>query len=172
MDIKNQGRRNSVSSVITFGKIGKSRRLSTVKVKRPRVEKLLSQEQNFEIRNEIVDDGRIRCPAFSVPLIAYDSDGDSDQEDYGDLEMFPTIVKAKKTWKKLYKIIMDKRTDIPLKQMAIKAKHEDLIFKKILANFSRGKSITEEREKLANLNEHMKFKGGPKDNLYKRKVLQ
>ena len=38
-----------------------------------------------------------------------------------------------------------------------------------LENFSKGKSIDEERKKLANLNENMKFKGGPKDHKYAHK---
>ena len=45
--------------------------------------------------------------------------------------MQPYTVKAKKTWKKLYTLIMDKRTDIPIKQMAIKSKHEDVLFKQM-----------------------------------------
>ena len=56
---------------------------------------------------------------------------------------------------------MEIRTDIPLKQMMTKAKHEDIIFQKIFQNFTKWKSIKGERSKLANLNEHMKFKGGP-----------
>ena len=70
------------------------------------------------MRHEIAENDEIRCPAFSVPLMDYHSDGkdsESDNEDYGDLSMFPDIVKAKKTWKKISKIILDERTDIPLK---------------------------------------------------------
>ena len=59
--------------------------------------------------------------------MAYSSDGSND-EDYGDLSRYPAIVKAKQSWKKLFKIIMDKRTDIPLKQMALKAKHETVLY--------------------------------------------
>ena len=37
-------------------------------------------------------------------------------------------------------------------------------------NFAKGKSITVERRKLAQLNENMKFKGGPSDRNYARKA--
>ena len=62
---------------------------------------------------------------------------------------------------------MDRRTQIPLKQMAWKAKHEDHIFKQIYKKFTYGKSIEDERHILAKLNENMIFKGGPRDKKYK-----
>ena len=65
---------------------------------------------------------------------------------------------------------MDKRTQIPLKQMAWKSKHEDRIFKQIYENFTYGKSISHLRRRLANLNENMKFEGGPKDKAYKKLI--
>ena len=83
------------------------------------------------MRNDIVKNGLVRCPAFSVPLLAYREAVSSDDEDYGDLEQYPSIVRARKNWKKIYKIIMDRRTDIPLKQMAIKAKHEFVLHQKM-----------------------------------------
>ena len=55
--------------------------------------------------------------------------------------------------------------------MALKKKHEDLIFEKIFANFAKGKSIRHERSKLERLNENMRFKGGPDDKKYRRKVM-
>ena len=39
-----------------------------------------------------------------------------------------------------------------------------------LEHFSKGKSIKHEREKLAKLNEHMRFKGGPRDHNYARRI--
>lgn len=60
--------------------------------------------------------------------MSYDSAGSSDSGDYSEWLQHPSVVKAKRTWKKLFKIILDKRTDIPLKQMAIKAKHENVLF--------------------------------------------
>ena len=47
------------------------------------------------------------------------------------MEEFPTYVKAKKMWKKLSKLILKDNKDIPLKQMAIKAKHEHVLYKKM-----------------------------------------
>lgn len=91
----------------------------------------MAQATLYNIRNDIVDNGRVRCPAFSVPLMAFDNSDDSDSEDYSAFKMQPYTVKAKKTWKKLYTLIMDKRTDIPIKQMAIKSKHEDVLFKQM-----------------------------------------
>ena len=29
----------------------------------------------YDVQNEIFENGRVRCPAFSVPPIVYDSDG-------------------------------------------------------------------------------------------------
>ena len=90
------------------------------------------------MQKEIYDkNGIIRCPAFAVPLIAYDSGcDDSDNEDYGWMEEFPTYVKAKKMWKKLAKVILKDNKDIPLKQMAIKAKHEHVLFKQMYVTFN------------------------------------
>lgn len=48
-----------------------------------------------------------------------------------DLQKNVLVTEEKKNWKKLYDIVMDHRTDIPLKQMALKAKHEGLIMKKM-----------------------------------------
>ena len=39
-----------------------------------------------------------------------------------------------------------------------------------LHNWTYGKSISAERQKLANLNENMKFKGGPTDRHYAKKL--
>lgn len=41
-----------------------------------------------------------------------------------------------------------------------------------LKKFSQGKSIKEERDTLAKLNENMTFKGGPKDKAYKSQVKE
>ena len=66
--------------------------------------------------DKLDDDGVTKCPAFSVPLIAYNSScSDSEEEDYGWMEEFPTFVKAKKKWKKLAKLVLDQRKNIPIK---------------------------------------------------------
>ena len=85
----------------------------------------------FKLREAIVENGVVHCPAFSVPLLDFGEQNDSDNEDYSEFAQYPSIVNAKKKWKKLYEIIMDKKSVIPLKQMAIKKKHEDLIFEKM-----------------------------------------
>ena len=55
----------------------------------------------------------IKCPAFTQPPVLFDGDSDDDfDEEFAD---YPIIAKTAKNWKKLYNIIMDKRTDIPLK---------------------------------------------------------
>ena len=140
---------NLTSDRLSLGRVGVNYRKipnktkSTKQVKKAAREELKArkraldqdkyEQKNYEVRNEILQNGMIRCPAFStpLPLLSDDSAGDSDGEDYGDLEQFPAIVKAKKTWKKLFSVIMDKRIDIPLKQMAIKAKHEGVIYDKM-----------------------------------------
>ena len=38
------------------------------------------------------------------------------------------------------------------------------------SKFASGKSISAERKKLETLNENMKFKGGPSDRIYAKKV--
>ena len=79
----------------------------------------------YKLRNNICEGNDVHCLAFTAPLLDFGGHNDSDDEDYGgDLSGLPTIVAAKKKWKKLYSIIMDRRTQIPLKQMAWKAKHE------------------------------------------------
>ena len=65
--------------------------------------------------------------------MTFDAESNSDgsnhmSENVNGLEKHPAILKAKKTWKKLFKLILDKRSDVPLKQMALKAKHESVIF--------------------------------------------
>ena len=54
--------------------------------------------------------------------------------------------------------------------MALKAKHEQVIFDQILKKWTYGKSIAPERKKLAMLNENMRFMGGPTDTRYARKL--
>ena len=64
--------------------------------------------------------------------MSFDSESDEDYTMYDeDLQKLKPIVKAKKRWKKLFDIVMDKRTDIPLKQMALKAKHENVLMGKM-----------------------------------------
>ena len=63
---------------------------------------------------------------------------------------------------------MNEDSKIPLKQMALKSKHQDVIFNQILSKWAKGKSISVERYKLKTLNENMKFKGGPSDRAYAR----
>ena len=79
-------------------------------------------------------------------------------------------VRAKGQWNKLFRIICDYNKDIPLKQMTLKAKHEQLVYNQILSNFTRGKPINSERRYLAKLDENMKFVGGPTDKTYARKI--
>lgn len=66
-----------------------------------------------------------------MPLLDFGDQNDSDEDDYVEDARYPSIVNAKKKWKKLYEIILDKKSAIPLKQMALKKKHEDLIFEKM-----------------------------------------
>ena len=61
--------------------------------------------------------------------------------------------------------------EIPIKQMSLKAKHEQLVYDQIQTNFSVGKPINVERKHLSMINENMDFEGGPSDKKYARKVL-
>ena len=65
------------------------------------------------MRKNIEEDNEVHCLAFTAPLMDFGQHNDSDCEDYGDLN--PSDVSAKKKWKKLYQIVMDHRTQIPLK---------------------------------------------------------
>lgn len=92
------------------------------------------QETRYKVRHEIVEHGRIRCPAFSVPLMDFDAEVSDSEDDDANVDFdhrHPATVKAKKTWKKLFKLILDRRTDIPLKQMALKAKHEKVLLERM-----------------------------------------
>ena len=55
--------------------------------------------------------------------------------------------------------------------MALKAKHEQLVYDQILTNFTLGHPITAERKYLIQINENMKFAGGPTDKAYAKKVI-
>ena len=79
---------------------------------------------------------------------------------------------AKKVWTRMFKLIYGKEKDIPLLQMALKAKHEKIVYNQIQKNFTRGIPINSERRQLANLNENMKFAGGPTDKMYAKKVIE
>ena len=77
---------------------------------------------------------KVQCLAFTSPLLNFgihegEQDSDCNDEQYqNELKLNPATAKAKRKWKRLYEIIMDKRTQIPLKQMTLKAKHEQIIF--------------------------------------------
>lgn len=90
--------------------------------RRKRMEKRAAKKEKRERKKkQLLEDGvkmhkepkkgeastQVRFPAFSVPLVQFDSAYSSDSEDYGWLEEFPAHVKAKKAWKKLYKLILD-----------------------------------------------------------------
>ena len=70
-------------------KLQHSRKRMTKEEKRRRSQKLREAadgDQKYKVRQQIVENGRIICPAFSVPPLAYRSDGgSSDSEDYGEL---------------------------------------------------------------------------------------
>lgn len=66
----------------------------------------------YDVRNEIFEDGRVQCPAFSVPPIAYDPDRELEDIDISKikrdgLEEYAEIRKARRLWHKLYMVIMD-----------------------------------------------------------------
>ena len=84
----------------------------------------------YKLRNEISEENEVHCLAFTAPLMDYGNHNDSDNEVYQEDE-YPSIIVAKKRWKKLFAMIMDQRTQIPIKQMAWKAKHEDLLFQQM-----------------------------------------
>ena len=55
-------------------------------------------ELTYELREEIFENGRVRCPAFSVAPIIYDSDGDeleSELQKGDDSAVLPGVVKAR-----------------------------------------------------------------------------
>ena len=60
----------------------------------------------------------------------------------------PSWAGAIDKWSKLSKLIFSENKEIPIKQMAIKAKHEQQIYDEINNNFANGKSIGELRYKL------------------------
>lgn len=84
----------------------------------------------YTVRKDIVEGDNVHCLAFTAPLLDFGSDNDSDHDDlYSKID--PHRASAKKKWRKLYDVIMDRKTQIPLKQMAWKAKHETFIFKQM-----------------------------------------
>ena len=73
-------------------------------------------------------------------------------------------------WNKLYKVICSENKEIPLKQMAIKSKHENQLFDKIFQNFTYGKPIRDLKYKIAYLDEFENFENGPLDLKYYKKI--
>ena len=145
--------------------------------RRKKINTTQGTSNNYEIRNDLFTGEKVQCLAFEYPLINFTNEHGEDFESdcnspryLEELAMNPATAKAKKKWKRLYEIIMDKRSLIPLKQMALKAKHEQVIFDSILKKWTLGKSISTERRKLATLNENMRFKGGPTDRKYARRL--
>ena len=45
----------------------------------------------------------------------FGSENESDTESFSEFADYPSIVNAKRNWKKLYQIVLDKRSEIPLK---------------------------------------------------------
>lgn len=83
------------------------------------------------MRKDIEEDNEVHCLAFASPLMDFDIQDESGNENYGGLNESPSIVRSKNNWKKIYKYIMDKRTHIPIKEMAWKSKHQELIFQQM-----------------------------------------
>ena len=66
----------------------------------------------YTIRADIEQDGKVRCPSFTVPLMDFNEKVADNQKD-------------KKPWKGIYDVVCDKRSSLPLSQMMLKQKHED-----------------------------------------------
>ena len=92
------------------------------------------QTSRYRVRDDLFTGDKVQCLAFTSPLLNFgihegEQDSDCNDEQYqNELKLNPATAKAKRKWKRLYEIIMDKRTQIPLKQMTLKAKHEQIIF--------------------------------------------
>lgn len=79
------------------------------KVKEKRWTKEVREVNWYTLRHDISEGNDIHCMAFTAPLMDFGSDNESDQEQY-DQDLLPSVISAKKKWKKLYQIVMDKRT--------------------------------------------------------------
>ena len=62
----------------------------------------------YQVRKDISEENEVHCLAFTAPLMDFGGHNESDQEDYGSLD--PSVISARKKWKKLYEIVMDKKT--------------------------------------------------------------
>ena len=83
------------------------------------------------------EDGKVHYPTFTVPLMNFKDDKVSDDDDCDDqvckggvLEP-RSVIRARKKWKNIYGLICGSVEDLPLRQMMLKKKHEDQIFKKM-----------------------------------------
>lgn len=85
-----------------------------------------------KIRNEICEDNNVHCLAFTTPLMYLGQDEIKNENDFdeetGELAI---VLSARKKWKLIFENIKHDNTMIPLKQMAWKSKHEDLIFEEM-----------------------------------------
>ena len=66
---------------------------------------------------EIEINGRVKCPAFSTPILSFNECRPSES--------------GESKWAKLARVILDYDTQIPLKEMCLKAKQEQLIYKRM-----------------------------------------
>ena len=93
--------------------------------------KMPHESNRFTIHDNIDEDGKIICPAFTIPLLDFGIEpydvADIDQ----DGSCPASVLAARKKWKKLYEVIMEKGDVIPLRQMMIKKKHEGQVFNKM-----------------------------------------
>ena len=69
--------------------------------------RVIKEDKIFNLRNEIIERGTIHCLSFSTPLMDFGYQNDSDDEDFGQMEAYPSIVGAKRKWKKLAAIVLD-----------------------------------------------------------------
>ena len=93
----------------------------------PKKFKEVKEDGTYRVRQNFDEDGAIHCLAFTVPLFDFDLPADlaHDADDFG------PIAGAKRNWKHMYEMVLDKSTQIPLKQMCLKAKHEELIYQRM-----------------------------------------
>ena len=93
--------------------------------------KMPAESNRFTIHENIDEDGKIICPAFTVPLLDFGIEADDLVNLEFDASCPSSVIAAKKKWKKLYEVILEKGDVIPLRQMMIKKKHEEQVFNKM-----------------------------------------
>ena len=89
-----------------------------------------AKTNRYKVCQDLYEDGELQCLAFPYPLMQFEDEKTQHDKMMAHLsdddvrKISPSWAGAIDKWSKLSKLIFTESKEIPLKQMAIKAKHE------------------------------------------------